>query len=344
MKPYIIQDLSDDKGTVNNARSVGSDGSGGGGGSGVTEDVKQALLDCFDHVSWADTHGQDCYDALEAALYPSAGLVGIAALYTQSGPVYDTDSLESLMVDLVVTATYDNGDVRTVTGYTLSGTLTEGTSAITVSYGGKTTTFDVTVTRYPSILPDEYQQVEWIEAHNGPVIDTNNSLTENSEIQARMQVMGVGTAEYSGLFGRTTPSILAMHTDRGGVSFNFARSSSLLNAAYIGLDVPHDLTLNKTECLVDGVAKGTFTGSMTAITEQRNLLIFAWNDTNSPYGPVKTGWARCYRFKIYDNGVLHNDLVPCYRKADNEIGMYDLIQSAFRTNVGTGSFTKGSDV
>lgn len=117
-----------------------------GGGSGMTEDVKQALLNCFSRVAWTDEHGQDYYDALEAALYPAADLVSIAALYTQSGTVYDTDSLDSLKADLVVTATYSNGDVRTVTAYTLSGTLTPGTSTITVSYGGKTTTFDVTVT------------------------------------------------------------------------------------------------------------------------------------------------------------------------------------------------------
>lgn len=139
-------------------------GSGGGGGGGAVSSVngktgavvltaadlddsfKGALLACFAHVAWTDEHGPDYINALEAALYPSAGLVGIAALYTQSGTVYDTDSLDSLRADLVVTATYANGDVRTVSDYVLSGTLAEGTSTITVLYGGKTTTFDVTVT------------------------------------------------------------------------------------------------------------------------------------------------------------------------------------------------------
>lgn len=75
----------------------------------------------------------------------AAPLVSITATYTQSGTVYDTDSLDSLKADLVVTANYDNGTSETVTTYTLSGTLAEGTSTITVSYGGKTTTFNVTV-------------------------------------------------------------------------------------------------------------------------------------------------------------------------------------------------------
>ena len=125
-----------------------------GGGSGLTDDVKVALLDCFAHVAWTDEHGQDYYDALEEALYPPANLVSISAVYTQSGTVYTTDSLDDLKDDLVVTATYSDSSTDTVTAYTLSGTLTTGTSTITVSYGGKTTTFSVTVTAPPSYVTD----------------------------------------------------------------------------------------------------------------------------------------------------------------------------------------------
>lgn len=113
---------------------------------GLSSGIKQALLNCFAHVAWTDEHGQDYYDALEEALYPPADLVSISAVYTQSGTVYDTDTLDSLKADLVVTATYDDSTTDTVTTYTLSGTLTAGTSTITVSYEGKTTTFNVTVT------------------------------------------------------------------------------------------------------------------------------------------------------------------------------------------------------
>lgn len=74
----------------------------------------------------------------------------ISAVYTQSGTVYDTDSIDSLKDDLVVTATYTDSSTATVPAadYTLSGSLAEGTSIITVSYGGKTTTFTVLVTAY----------------------------------------------------------------------------------------------------------------------------------------------------------------------------------------------------
>lgn len=75
-------------------------------------------------------------------------LVSISAVYTQSGTVYNTDSLDSLKADLVVTATFNDDSTSIVPSedYTLTGTLTKGTSTITVEYEETTTTFSVTVT------------------------------------------------------------------------------------------------------------------------------------------------------------------------------------------------------
>lgn len=115
-------------------------------GGGLSADLKAALDQLAQKVAYIDEDGQDYYDALHNALYPPASLSSISCVYTQSGTVYDTDTLDSLKSDLVVTAHYSNGTTQTVTSYTLSGTLVEGTSTITVSYGGKTTTFNVTVT------------------------------------------------------------------------------------------------------------------------------------------------------------------------------------------------------
>lgn len=84
-----------------------------------------------------------------------AAVTSITAVYTQSGTVYDTASLDDLKSDLVVTAYYDDSTSGVVpsANYTLSGTLSVGTSTITVSYGGKTTTFTVTVTEYVPYYP-----------------------------------------------------------------------------------------------------------------------------------------------------------------------------------------------
>lgn len=39
---------------------------------GLSDEVKQALLACFQKVGWKDESGDDCYDALHSALYPDS--------------------------------------------------------------------------------------------------------------------------------------------------------------------------------------------------------------------------------------------------------------------------------
>lgn len=120
--------------------------------SGLTDDVKIALENLLNNVAYINGNGQIYIDALHTAMYPPgppAVLTGIACVYTQSGTVYANDNLDSLRSDLVVTASYDDGTNRIVTDYNLTGTLTVGTSVITVSYGGQTTTFNVTVSAEP---------------------------------------------------------------------------------------------------------------------------------------------------------------------------------------------------
>lgn len=143
-----------------------------GSAFGISEEVKQALLQIAEKVVYIDEHGQDYYDALYAALYPPTELVSIAAVYTQSGTVYNTDSLDSLKADLVVTAYYDDGTTADVTSTcTLSGTLAEGTSTITAEYNGKTATFTVTVTAQTYVTDGLIHQWDAIDntgsGHNG---------------------------------------------------------------------------------------------------------------------------------------------------------------------------------
>lgn len=53
---------------------------------------------------------------------------------------------------------------------------------------------------------------------------------------------------------------------------------------------------------------------------------------------------RLYYFYFNQDGTDVFNMVPCYRKADGEIGMYDLVSKTFFTNAGTGTFTKGAEV
>lgn len=111
----------------------------------ISSDAKRAILNCLMHAAWSSDNAETYYNALANAFFP---LTSITAVYTQTETVTEATPLDDLKADLVVTANYESGDTETVpsTDYTLSGTLATGTSTITVSYAGKTTTFTVTVT------------------------------------------------------------------------------------------------------------------------------------------------------------------------------------------------------
>lgn len=118
----------------------------GGNVDGLTPEVKTALMAVVENIGlWANGDGQPLIDNLRAALY-SAPIASITAVYTQTKTVYASDSLEVLRDDLIVTATYTDGTSSVLADYALSGTLCVGTSTVTVSKDGKTTTFTVTVT------------------------------------------------------------------------------------------------------------------------------------------------------------------------------------------------------
>lgn len=186
-------------------------------GGGLTPAIKSALLQLAEKVAYIDDQGQDYYQDLYDALYPPADLVSISAVYTQSGTVYDTDSLDSLKSDLVVTATYDDSSTEVVTTYTLSGTLAEGTSVITVSYGGKTTTFTVTVTTVPV---NPFDGVNW---NDGLRISSDSEYTEQGNYS---------TTDYVDVSDIVSVT-LELTATSGNVGYTICWYESNVNSSYI---------------------------------------------------------------------------------------------------------------
>lgn len=72
---------------------------------------------------------------------PEKTLTSISATY--SGGSVAVGTSVTALTGIVVTAHYSDGSTETVTGYTLSGTIVEGSNTVTVSYGGKTASFVV---------------------------------------------------------------------------------------------------------------------------------------------------------------------------------------------------------
>lgn len=320
---------------INNIVLNGTEHSIGGTGDGMTAEFKSALETLLTNVVFKgdDPTGRTYLNALHTAMYPPANLTSISAVYTQSGTVSIDDSLESLKPDLVVTARYSNGTTEIVSSYTLTGNLTAGTSIITVAYGGKTTTFSVTVID-PTALPAEYQKVEWVGVENtgtkptaylyaGQVIEENSSLYIESKMFSKIGESGNPTC---GTLGST---------DNNLVSWQLRYTSdSEMNLYSVAKGTARSLPT-----LTSYTIGETWDTAEISFGSGSDMNILCYRPDNYPFnGKIKT-------LRLYNsNGQLTHNYVPCYRKADGVIGMYDANTGTFLTNAGSGTLSKGSNV
>lgn len=311
-------------------------------GSGIPEDVKVALLDCFENVAWINDDGQTYYDALYAALYPPKTLVSISAAFDQgSAVIYDTDSLDTLKQYLTVTAHYDDSSTGVVTNYTLSGTLTVGTSTITVLYNGKTTTFSVTVT---SLLPSEYQRVEYIANPSNAYITTTIPIALGNTVHVQ-SLLSAKPSATANVCGGTANS-----QNRAYVSYS---TSNNYVGAWVGntncFPLVSDLYSSVLESWTTVPSGSVYFKGKNASTENEKTV----NGTTTALTALElfragsAGGAfagRVYFLEVLNGETPTAQLYPCYRIADNKVGMYDIVNEEFYTSSNSTAFTKGADV
>ena len=94
----------------------------------------------------------------------------------------------------------------------------------------------------------------------------------------------------------------------------------------------YTITLNGT------TLTGTYTVSGSSSTPTMYMFLDKAKRTSTFSRPI-----RIYYCIISQEDEEKFHFIPCYRKIDNVIGMYDLIGKTFYFNQGTGSFTKGSN-
>ena len=216
-----------------------------------------------------------------------------------------------------------NGTTKIVSFY-------KGTTKIVKRYRGT----DVIYTAVR--LPSEYQQVEYIASSGTQYIDTGIGSTNTTgvKLDAQFTSAGILLGVLEANVGRFQPyfrevdSIIA-HTILGGGALTITTTKASDRNTYEYNVSNRDIKFN-----------GTSVGSVGNIGATSNhIYIFKRNHAT----PVACS-AKLYSLKLYDNGTLTRDFVPCYRKSDFEVGLYDLVNDVFYTNQGTGAFTKGGDV
>lgn len=192
-------------------------------------------------------------------------------------------------------------------------------------------------------LPHEYQEVEWIGANKGPAINTGIHAKLSTVIKCRMErVAYEGGSSYPAFFGCSSPNFILTFTSNNNGAYASVgdKTDYAFNFDFRGEF--HDMELSKTNIKVDGTVKRAIGATSLSINTARKIAVFARYSSSNAI--ERQSYTRCAYFQIYDGETLECDLVPCYRKSDNVIGMYDLVSGNFRTNVGSGTFTKGADV
>lgn len=195
------------------------------------------------------------------------------------------------------------------------------------------------------ILPDEYQQVEYLEGTGTQYIDTGVMPSNNTNIELKYKYTTTDlSSSNSRVFGsRGSGSsdrcfYIGLNNTRWYINYNNVSNYSLgIDWGEVDTNI-HILKNNGGAFYFDDVnvitfPSGTFTGAY-------NAIMFGANSK----GTILASQSRVYYCKIYNNSTLIRDFVPCYRKTDSVAGMYDLANNVFYTNAGIGTFVVGNDV
>lgn len=204
------------------------------------------------------------------------------------------------------------------------------------------------------VLPDEYQRVEYIEStgarYSGQYIDTGHKPSANCRviIDGAFTSLPASFNQSFGTFGASSwtsnaptrfyiPRVEANKNYYGMCLGSVFASQAQSATADTNRHVFEGNRENKT-FYIDGTAY--YLGGTTA---DCTTPFFFFSNTGTNGGKESMASFRLYRAKIVD-GAESLDYIPCYRKADGVIGLYELSNNEFLINKGNGTFSKGADV
>lgn len=199
------------------------------------------------------------------------------------------------------------------------------------------------------ILPPEYQEVEYIESTGTQYINTNISGNQNTIIDADIQQISYNSNNWSVWIGslKTTSDGNWIHLGQASRNRGLRFSWGTGVGNYIYTDISssdfnkHKYKIGKGKLTIDNTTEYTLIND-DFTTSPSTIVLFA--DRKGEISFVEYSCIRFFYCKIWDGLTLVRNLIPCYRKSDNEIGMYDTVNGVFYTNQGTGTFLKGPNV
>ena len=179
------------------------------------------------------------------------------------------------------------------------------------------------------LLPSGYTQVDYIQGTGSQYIDTGFVVnkSDNYTLEIDAQFNASSSKAFQGANGYMQMYITAKYGIRSdGVSVG---NRDLIVIGYA----------NKIETLtINGVVQETHDWTTEHTGADEKLGVFRMGDTNNSWfsGTIATG--KLYGYKVWKDGILVSECIPCRRKSDGVLGVYDAIQKIFIANSGTGTF------
>lgn len=181
-------------------------------------------------------------------------------------------------------------------------------------------------------LPSGYTQLEYIQSSGTQYIDTGIIPTNHVDIAVKFQL--TETQSVGGIISAEKTWETSMYSvDAWACRYNttYKRSAFVENVDYTVRVIGKNFYIND-EIYFTG-NDGDFNGGLS-------LTMFAVNRSNTPNEYSKS---KIYCCKIYDNGMLVRDFIPC-QTTGGAIGLWDDVNSVFYGNAGTGTFTAGPEI
>ena len=189
-------------------------------------------------------------------------------------------------------------------------------------------------------LPADYQEVEYIESTGTQYIDTGFKPNQNttfkltfqlSSIEITQGIFGVGDSDLSKTYRLGVSSAGYFYFAKRGTQFNGASGTSNTNK--------NTFEFKNDKVYLNGNEYVSITDT-TSYQCENNAYVFFFSGATT----ITKASGKLFELKLYDNGTLVRNFIPCYKKSTNEIGLFDLVQQKFYTNAGTGTFLKGANV
>lgn len=195
-------------------------------------------------------------------------------------------------------------------------------------------------------LPEEYTQLEYIESSGTQYIDTGFKPNQNSGVETLVETYDTNVL-YNNPFGARNENqeqfFVGIQTSPDGNNKNstwFLRYETQYYISEFGIKYGQNhIILNKNIYTING---DSYTFNSTIFQSSNNMYLFACNNNGKTNNRGMRG--KMYYFKLYDNDVLIRNMIPCIRKSDNVVGMYDTVNNLFYENSGTGNFIAGPEL